>query len=149
MSAPVVAGLRAWAKGSYPDEAAVELLARALRGRFATADQPWVRPLGDRVRFWVDPLAITDWSGGLSGGERRLLAVVACLLGGDPVDLVDVAPGVDRDNLTLILAAVAHAGGSHQHSNFRTGAQLGPIVHWPSGPPNPHLTPGPLPVGVS
>lgn len=32
--------LRAWAKGDYPTEAAVELLIRAKRGRFARESQP-------------------------------------------------------------------------------------------------------------
>ena len=129
------------------DRAAVELLIRAFGGRFATRVQPWIRQ-SESGRFWCDPAVIAEYAGALSGGERRVLAVVACLLGGDPVDLVDVAPGLDRINLTLVLAAVSHAGGSHQHTEWRTGIQPGPIVPWPD-PPNPHLTPGPLPVGVS
>ena len=145
---PEAAGLRAWARGTYPDEAAAELLIRAFGGRFATRVQPWVVPLDGSNRFWCDPSVIARYAGALSGGERRVLAVVAGLLGGDPVDLVDVAPGLDRANLTLVLAAVAHAGGSHQHTDWRTGLQPGPIVPWPD-PPNPHRTPRPLPVGVS
>jgi hypothetical protein len=140
---PEAAGLRAWARGTYPDEAAAELLIRAFGGRFATRVQPWVVPLDGSNRFWCDPSVITEY-----GSERRVLAVVAGLLGGDPVDLVDVAPGLDRANLTLVLAAIAHAGGSHQHTDWRTGLQPGPIVPWPD-PADPHRTPGPLPVGVS
>jgi hypothetical protein len=37
------AGLRDWARGMYATEAAVELLLRAFAGRFAHADQPWIR----------------------------------------------------------------------------------------------------------
>jgi hypothetical protein len=103
---PEAAGLRAWARGTYPDEAAVEQLIRAFGGRFASRVQPWVAPSADD-RFWCDPAVITEYVGALSGAERRVLAVVAGLLGGNPVDLVDVSPGLDRANLTLVLAAIS------------------------------------------
>ena len=35
-----------------------------------------------------------------------------------PVVLGDLVPGLDRENLDLVLAAIAHAGGSHQHANI-------------------------------
>jgi hypothetical protein len=47
------------------------------------------------------------------------MLLVACLGdGGALVHLGDVIPGMDRDVLALVLAAVAHAGGSHEHSGF-------------------------------
>ncbi len=35
--------LRAWANGSLPLSAAIELLVRAFDGRFARTDEPWIR----------------------------------------------------------------------------------------------------------
>ncbi|MBA8794031.1 hypothetical protein FHX74_001636 [Friedmanniella endophytica] len=111
--------LRVWARGSYADEAAVELLARAFDGRFAVEGVPWVRPTGRPGCSYLDPDAIDTYSGGLSGAERRVLAVVAALTGDRPLhDLSGILVGVDRPNLGLILAALAHAGGSHQQADL-------------------------------
>lgn len=135
-----VAGLRAWARGSYAEEAAVELLARSFGGRFASTGWPWVRPCEHSGWFWLDPEGIWTGSGVLSGGERRLLNVVAALVGGQPLaDLGGTLAGLDRTNLALVLAAFAHAGGSHEqtlmimtdddHAVFQTP---GALVPWPS-----------------
>lgn len=134
-------GLRAWAKGVYPLEAGVELLLRAFGGRFATEGWPWIEPMDDGF-YRVDADVLIEQSRGLSGGERRLLDVVASLIAGDDhkVDLHDVPSGVDRDTLALILAAIAHAGGSHEHSvpvfnADQTGilrfGRPGPLFPWP------------------
>ncbi len=54
------------------------------------------------------------------------------------VDLTDVVTGIDRANLDLVLAALAHAGGSHQHARPFTA-----MLHtWP-------CTPAPSPRGMS
>ena len=42
-----------------------------------------------------------------------MLALVAALLDEAPVDVVDIITGLDRANLHLVLAALAHAAGSH------------------------------------
>jgi hypothetical protein len=133
------AGLREWARGMYALEAAVELLVRSFGGRFASAGQPWIRHR--RGGYWLDTDALAEVSGGLSGGERRVLAVVLALASGGPLaDLADVLAGVDREYLTLILAAFSHAAGSHQHSLVRHDAltasyyRPGPIVPWPDQP---------------
>lgn len=132
-------GLREWARGMYATEAAVELLLRSFHGRFADAGQPWIRhrPGG----FWLDCDALREFSGALSGGEQRVLAVVRALACDEPLaDLSFVLSGVDRDNLALILAAFSHASGSHEHSDvLRDGAtaQLyrpGPVFAWPTDP---------------
>lgn len=47
-----------------------------------------------------------------------MLRIAAALLGGQPVNLYEDIPGLDRDHLDLVLAAIAHAGGSHQHSDL-------------------------------
>jgi hypothetical protein len=131
----VVSGLRAWGRGVYATEAAVELLVRSFGGRFASAGQPWIRhrPGG----YWLDTGALAELSSGVSGGERRVLAVVQALASEGPLaDLPGVLAGVDREHLRLMLAAFSHAAGSHQYSLMRRGGQAGfyrpgPIVSWP------------------
>lgn len=124
---PVIAqDLRDWAGGSYSHQAAVELLIRSFHGRFAGPGYPWIEQLPSD-QWALDPSTISpETTGALSGGERRVLAVVAHLAGGwdvvsglAPLDLGDVASGVDRAHLALILAAIAHAGGSHEHAGLR------------------------------
>lgn len=57
-----------------------------------------------------------DAIGDLSGGERRLVRLVASLGGGRPVDLYENV-SVDRPTVALVLAAIAHAAGTHEHSD--------------------------------
>jgi len=109
-----IEALRAWAAGSYADMAAVELLARAFGGRFAGAGRPWIGT-DTAGRIWLDGDALRAASG-LSGGERRVLALVAALVDAQPVEIVDVVSGLDRHHLDLVLAALAHAGGSQEHA---------------------------------
>lgn len=134
--------LRAWARGSLHAEAAVELLARAFAGRFAQPGQPWIvtEPNGTT---WIDVDRLDDSLAVLSGGERRILNLVAALVDpARPIDIGDLASGVDRDHLDLALAAIAHAGGSHQHALLvrdeqRGTARLvkpGPVHGWPGEP---------------
>jgi hypothetical protein len=66
-----------------------------------------------------------------SSGQRRLLRAAAGLADGQPVDLADLTAGVDRAELTLLLAALAHAAGSHEHRDDADGSPLGPVVPWP------------------
>ena len=109
--------LRAWAKGIYPTEAAVELL---IRTGLASTGDTWVQPGEDPGWWWID---FEGLAGALnegtphSGGERRLLSIAASLGGYSPegFGLADALPGLDRKRLALVLAAVAHAGGSHEH----------------------------------
>ncbi len=122
-------GLRSWAKGLYPLEAAVELLVRAADGRFASAGYPWVQPGDEPGWWWLDPTAITDDNLiALSGGEQRLLRIVASLADGPPVDLGANLPGLDRDAMSLVLAAMAHANGSHEHADIRIDHERGVAV---------------------
>ncbi|MGX5717547.1 ATP-binding cassette domain-containing protein [Arthrobacter sp. MAHUQ-56] len=116
--------LRAWARGMYTTEAATELLLKAFGGKFAAPGNPWVHtsiePEGpNQVRAWIDFAAIPEEVGPLSGGERRFLMLAASLAEDVPVVLGDLVSGLDRENLDLVLAAIAHAGGSHQHSDIR------------------------------
>lgn len=138
--AAVHASLRAWARGSYGDEAAVELLVRSFGGRFALPGWPWVAPRARADEYWLDAAAINPATGQLSGGEQRVLAVVAALAGNQPLErnLAEVMSGVDRGYQTLILAALSHAGGSHQHSDYQRLAdgtysitETGTLFPWP------------------
>jgi hypothetical protein len=109
----------------YPTEAATELLLKAFGGKFAAPGNPWVHtstePEGPgQVRAWIDFAAIPEEVGPLSGGERRFLMLAASLAEDVPVVLGDLVSGLDRENLDLVLAAIAHAGGSHQHSDIRS-----------------------------
>lgn len=112
-NAQVHESLRQWAHGTYPLEAAIELLVRAHAGRFAREEWAWIEPHDDR--FTLNAERITpDTTGVLSGGERRLLRIAAALAGAAPSNLYEDVPGLDRHTLDLVLAAIAHAAGSHQ-----------------------------------
>lgn len=143
--------VRAWARGIYPAEAGAELL---LRAGLAAAG-PWLRRAEATGGLWLDADLITDDTiGRLSGGQQRILRIAASLLGGAPVNLYEEVPGLDRDHLALVLAAIAHAGGSHEHSGalapdpegrwvnaegVRVGfPRLGSLFGWP---PVPDTTP--------
>lgn len=115
--------LRAWAKGSYPLVAATELLLRSFKGVFAKPGNPWVIKEEGYENVWINFELIPDNLGGTSGGERRLLMIAASLADvGVEVNLGDCIPGLDRKILNLVLAAIAHAGGSHEHSDFIVNA---------------------------
>jgi len=131
--------LRAWASGWLSLEAAVEVLIRSVDGRFTQPSNPWI--LQDRPDrpFWLDAAAIGPNSGSLSDGERRVLAVVEALALGSPLwDLGGILAGLDRQHLALILAAVAHAGGSHEQVEVAvtdTGISwepIGSLFPWPA-----------------
>lgn len=138
--------LRSWAKGMYALEAGTELLIRAFGGRFAAAGEPWVHV--EDGRPWIDFEAIPENLGGLSGGERSMLRIIASIGGGAPVDLSDELSGLDRVNLKLVLAAVSHAGGSHEHSEFienpdgtHSFGRQKALYPWPAEPRVLHVVP--------
>ena len=107
--------LRAWAKGMYPLEAATELL---IRGGFAQAGRPWVFECDDPAFYGIDFQSIPDNIGGASGGERRFLTIAAAIGSSEvTVNLSDALPGLDRFYMGLVLAAVAHASGTHEGSS--------------------------------
>lgn len=138
MSTTAATGLRSWAKGMYATEAGVELLIRSFAGQFAQVGCPWIKPCHRPGVFWLDVATLLDYRGVCSGGERRVLTVVAALVDGRPVDdLADVLAGLDRQHLTLVLAASAHAAGSHDQVDvIRHGDQLAlvdqpALIPWP------------------
>lgn len=114
------AGLRAWAAGMLPLEAAVELLIGALGGQLLHG--PWVR-CGEGDYAWFDPDIAATEVGVLSGGERRVLDIVCSLVSSDhPVDLGDAITGLDPKVLRRVLRALAHAGGHPTPDRARAGA---------------------------
>ncbi|ALE07546.1 hypothetical protein AL755_04235 [Arthrobacter sp. ERGS1:01] len=131
--------LRAWARGSYTAEAATELLIRAFEGRFAAPGNSWIHKSEKSGKHWIRFGEIPEHVDVLSGGESRFLRLVASIAAVEvSVDLGEVLPGLDRRVLELVLAAVAHAGGSHEHSGFTTntdGSQsierLSTLYPWP------------------
>lgn len=134
--------LRAWAKGSLPLEAATELLVRAFGGRFTEPGWPWMMRDEKYGNRWIDFDAIPVHVDGLSGGERRFLLIAASLGGDWPLILNDALPGLDRSLLDLVLAAAAHAAGSHQDSVMieRDGGAMGfervdTLYPWPESAP--------------
>jgi hypothetical protein len=116
-----------------PQLQAAGLITIALDGD-AAGDGPWA------AVQWGD-LDRALRAGVISGGpgQRRLLRAAAGLADGQPVDLADLTAGLDRGELTLLLAAVSHAAGSHEHREVvrdadgvpDAGAALGPVVRWP------------------
>lgn len=75
-----------------------------------------------------------------SSGELQVLRAAASLVDGQPLNLGDVASGLDRRGLALLLAAIAHAGGSHEHREETTdptsgithlGDKVPPLMAWP------------------
>ena len=116
--------LLAWARGMYTIEAATELVLRGFGGKFAAPGNPWVHTSStaegpQQVSAWIDFASIPEEASPLSGGERRFLLIAASLAENVPDVLGDLVSGLDRENLDLVLAAIAHAGGSHQHSDIR------------------------------
>lgn len=85
--------------------------------------------------------------GALSSGERGYLLVASSIgldgSDGTTVNLSDTIASLGRDQLTLVLAALAHANGSHDHSGIEidptTGAasftQHASLYPWPADAP--------------
>lgn len=81
-----------------------------------SVDRPTPRALPSRGDFrWG---AIPDTLGGSRAGERRLLMIAASIGGGTRINLADVISGLDRRVLDLVLAAISHLAGSHEHSEY-------------------------------
>lgn len=144
----LAAALRARAQGIYHLEAGVELLIHA---GSVWPGAPFLRQLGDLdgrpTMVDVDVEQLLETANTWSEGQQRVAAIAASLLDPDhPVDLSDAVRGLDRRNTSLILAAIAHANGSHEQSDLardETGRILHPmefrtlpsLYPWPSEDP--------------
>jgi hypothetical protein len=91
-----------------------------------------------RIEWAEFDAALTE--GRLRGTQEELavLQVAGSLADGRPVYLADVAVALDRRMLGLVLAALAHAAGSHDHRAAAPAGhgpdadvRLGPLVAWP------------------
>ena len=80
----VVDGLRRWARGSLADQAAVELLTSYAGGRHVRPGVAWVRPCARPGWYWLDADALASFAATRAGDERRVLALAAQLVDGDP-----------------------------------------------------------------
>lgn len=128
MTTDTAIALREWARGMFTTEAATELLIGSFRGRFAAVGNLWVQPRDDDG-LWFDFDAIPSQAGALSTGERALLLIAASIGGSSQVNLGDGVCSLDHHHLGLVLAALAHANGSHRHSTtgFEATASYGPF----------------------
>jgi hypothetical protein len=118
--ARLATALRYQAQGVYCLEAAAKLLIAHgtwlhrtdFTGEFITlsrglADGRWMA-----IIDW--PAAITALAAGhlpCSGGERRMLRLIASIADGIPADLRDILTGIDDHNIQLLLSAVLHTSG--------------------------------------
>ncbi|MGX5653887.1 hypothetical protein ACWKWC_03860 [Geodermatophilus nigrescens] len=135
------------ALGDYSDEAAILLL---------ITSGHWLRQLQraglitldgnvDGEGLWAH-IYWPDIDGALRMGtitgntsQRGILQAAASIADGHPVDLGDLAAGLDRHGLTLVLAAIAHAAGSHEHRHTprdhdgvpHPEDRLPPLMPWP------------------
>lgn len=100
--------LRAWAEGSNPLAAAVELL---IHGGLAYSGAPWVRTDHGWDTSAVDFDRLGYELGALSGGEQRLARIASSLAQGVPVDLREDIAGLDLAHTRWVMTAVAHAAG--------------------------------------
>ena len=135
------------AVGDYAAEARVLLLANdgywPARLRAAGVITVEAEPVGGQLWARIEWAELDDAraDGRLPGSPEGLavLRVAVSLADGRPVDLAEVAVALDRRTLGLVLAAVAHAAGSHDHSAPAPPAhgadadlRLGPLVAWPA-----------------
>ena len=133
------------AVGDYAAEAAVLLLANdgswlaLLRaaGMITVEAEPVGEQMWARIEWAELDAALGD--GRLPGSPEELAAlqVAVSLADGRPVDLADVAVALDRRRLGLVLAALAHAAGSHDHcapagQGADADLRLGPLIAWPA-----------------
>src|SRR5258708_7093964 len=122
---PLAGQLRAWARGIYPDEAAVELLIG--HATFLHRADFTSRFITTPASSDGTPLAVIDWPAAItalgaslpcSGGEQRMLRLAASLAGGIPVDLRDALTAIDDHNNKLVITAVLHASGHRPSPGF-------------------------------
>lgn len=132
--------LRAGTRGSSTHEAATELMIRAFNGQLIATTRPWMRC--DPYRSWyIAYSTIPHHVTGLPREQARVLAVAASLAAGAPISLGETLPGLERELVGLILAAIAHAADTQadddiyfNHNNELTFGKMPPLHPWPRVP---------------
>lgn len=108
----IVQGLRRWANGSPSGQGAVTILTKACGGRLVDALQSCIDVIdaeyGLCLPIWED---MVEASRGMSGGERRLIALAVSLGSNHPVVLQDVCSSLDQFNAAVVVEAIAEAVG--------------------------------------
>ncbi|GAA2897870.1 hypothetical protein GCM10010517_62940 [Streptosporangium fragile] len=118
--AHLIEAARAWARGSYATEAAVELLIQhgtwLMRSDFRRMAVEYAPNVYNDT-----PYAVISWEtlhsalyNGLlpcSGSEAAVLRIALSIAEGHPVDLGPAITRLDKTNLAYVLAAIRHAGG--------------------------------------
>ena len=123
---PLARSLRACAGGTYPGEAAVELLIG--HGTFLHRDDFTGRFIEHGTSTSDGAvLAAIDWEAAItalssgelpcSGGEQRILRLSASLAASIPVDLRDAVTGLDDRNVQRLLTAIRHTSGKRPDSS--------------------------------
>lgn len=139
-SQPIAEGLRKWARGAYPEEAAVELLVQSFGGRLAQMNQPWIRECESPGWFWLDVEKLADHAVGLPLEEQQVIAIIEALVTGGPlVAFCARLQGIGRAQLGPVLAALVHAGGPHDHVWLTVDLDSFPedcsdLMPWPQPP---------------
>lgn len=120
--------IRAWAEGSNPLSAAVELL---IRSGLAYEGAPWVKTDNAWKTSAIDFDRLGYEVGVLSGGEQRIVRIASSLGQGVPVDLREDVAGLDLAHTRLVLAAIAHAAGlGEPGTTIQTVDGVPTIVHY-------------------
>lgn len=127
-------------QGIYPAEAGIELLIR-LRGVIVEG-AAWVRTqtndAGEYTWFSIDPRILHDEMGAWSGSEQRIVRIALSLLIGEDVNLRDDLGSFDPTTTRLVLAALSHALGAHEHTVPNPDGlgyvPAGTHIPWPAQP---------------
>jgi len=127
----LAAALRAWAKGLFSTEAAVELLIGHRSWLYREDFREIAVEFGQGITSGA-VMASVDFeeaahalgAGMLpcSGGEGRVLRIAASIAEGVPVDLREAVTGLDENNAALAAAAVLHAAG-HRALRMAAGGE--------------------------
>ena len=122
MNAAIIAALRAHAAGLHPEEAGTKLLI-GHGGILPRDDFAGFVHTGTSISDGTTLMAWIDWDAALSalhhgqiplcGGEQRILQLAASLAEGLPISLRDTIPGLDNQNLKLLITAIRQAAGQH------------------------------------
>jgi len=117
--------LRQHAKGMYTYEAGTELLIRSGWTARTSFQNDVLEPFDDQSGWWINWEALGEILEpesmrasqilAASGGELRMLRLAHSMAAGP---LNDDVPGLDRANIAIVLAAIAHLGGTHEHSDI-------------------------------